>query len=126
MVRQGTCSQIAAAVLEATKDVQRNALMCRTQRVRQVHKLLTGLVDQQLPKVHALVTQLAEKMFRLLGKAAPCGVGSSWRPLTYDDFVDAQCREGKGDGNRISAQKFEVKLMHYTNSGDICKLHRTG
>jgi hypothetical protein len=112
-------------VLEATKDVKRNKLVRRKQLVRQVYKLLTGPVDQQLPRVYAVVKRLAERMFLLLGEEAPCGVGSSWRPVTYDDFVGEQLRYGKGDGNRITAQHFEVKLMRYTKSaGDKCKLHQ--
>ena len=112
-------------MLEATKDVERNRLMCRKQRVHQVYKLLTEPVDQQRPRVYAVVKRLAERMFLLLGEEAPCGVGSSWRPVTYDDFVGEQLRYGKGDGNRITAQNFDVKLMRYTNSaGDKCKIHQ--
>ncbi len=99
-------------MLEATKDVERNGLMCRKQRVHQVYKLLTEPVDQQLPKVYAVVKRLADRMFLLLGKDAPCGVSSSWRPVAYDDFVGEQLRYGKGDGNRINAQNFEVNEAH--------------
>ncbi len=113
-------------MLEATKDVKRNKLVRRKQLVRQVYKLLTGSVDQQLPKVHAVVKRLAERMFRLLGEAAPSGVRSSWRPPTYHDFVlDAQSRKGKGDDIRITEQHYDVKLLRYTNSaGDICEIHQ--